>query len=254
MPEERRDHERGGGRRAPRLARLAVLLLLGAFFLLIGGSPADAAESAPVAAERPGLLAGTLDALDADPVLAPVSDVVGPVVADVVEPVVTATEPVVAPVLAPVVAPVRPVLEPAVPPLRPVVEQVVDPVAPLPGTPLVAPAAVRADADAVARPTHPVAAEGRTDVAAARAADTTERTVAGSPATGLPDAGTGAPAQGAPTPRPASTTGDGGTGTPVPYGVLVAAFAVVLLLAGGVVPRTSAPPLAPTFLPPVLPG
>jgi hypothetical protein len=54
--------------------------------------------------------------------------------------------------------------------------------------------------------------------------------------------------------RSTASSSDGGAGAPVPYAVLLTAFAAVLLFAGGVAPRRVAPPLAPTFLPPVFPG
>jgi hypothetical protein len=57
-----------------------------------------------------------------------------------------------------------------------------------------------------------------------------------------------------PVSRSATSTTDGGTGTPVPYAVLLTAFAAVLLFAGGIAPRRIVAPLAPTFLPPVFPG
>src|SRR5215212_5304482 len=125
MSEERRVQEQEGARRVLPPVRLAVLLLLGALFLVLGGSRADAAGAGPPPATGPSLVAGTLEAVDAGPALT----AVGTTVDGVVDPVLTATEPVVEPVVPPVV---EPVVQPVAAPLAPVVEQVVAPVAPQP--------------------------------------------------------------------------------------------------------------------------
>jgi hypothetical protein len=70
----------------------------------------------------------------------------------------------------------------------------------------------------------------------------------------LADAGSEATEPGAPVSRSTASATDGSTGTPVPYAVLLTAFAAVLVLAGGIAPRRVAPPPAPSFLPPVFPG
>jgi len=246
MSEERREQAQEEARRVLSPVRVAVLLLLGALFLVVGGSRADAAEAAPASGAGPGLLAGTLSAVDAGPELT----AVGGTVDGLVAPVLAAAEPVVAPV----VSPVQPVLEPAVAPLQPVVRRVVPP---LPALPLPALAVVtEASATPVSHAASGPAVEAPADTAPA--AERTEvapvtRTV--SAAQAVASDGPQAPAHQAPATRPASTsTTGGGTGAPVPYAVLLTAFLAVVLLVGGVVPRTSAPPLAPSFLPPVFPG
>jgi hypothetical protein len=250
MSEERRDQAQEEARRVLSPVRLAVLLLLGALFLVVGGSRADAAEAEPAPDQGPHLVAGTLAALDADEGLT----AVGATVDGLVDPVLTATEPVVEPVLEPVVGPV---VEPVVAPLRPVVEQVVPPLAGLPVTELVAPAVAPvagsvAGSDRVESPVRRAPAEG--DAAATAAVD---RSAPASATTPVADGHTdpAAPVHGTPESRStASSSSDGGAGAPVPYAVLLTAFAAVLLFAGGVAPRRVAPPLAPTFLPPVFPG
>jgi hypothetical protein len=249
MSEERRDTTQEEARRVLSPVRVAVLLLLGAFFLVIGGSRADAAEAAPAPEAGPGLLAGTLSAVGAGPELT----AVGGTVDGVVDPVLTATEPV----LAPVVAPVQPVLQPAVAPLRPVVERVVPPVPalPLPALPTVVPAPSEQPVTALQ------AGAERTAEASSDSLPATDRTGL-VPATGddaaagtMTSDGPEAPVHPTPATRPVSTTNaDGGTAPQVPHAVLFTALLAVVLLVGGVAPRTSAPPLAPTFLPPVFPG
>ena len=96
--------------------------------------------------------------------------------------------------------------------------------------------------------TLPVAAEVTTAALAATSGAPTSASVADAPAD-PPGGVSGTPVS----PRAASTA-DGGTSAPVPYAVLLTAFAAVLLFAGGVAPRRVAAPLAPTFLPPVFPG
>jgi hypothetical protein len=253
MSEERRDTTQEEARRVLSPVRVAVLLLLGAFFLVIGGSRADAAEAAPAPEAGPGLLAGTLSAVGAGPELTAVGGTVDGLVDPVVDPVLAATEPV----LAPVVAPVQPVLEPAVAPLRPVVERVAPPVPalPLPALPTVVPAPPEQPL------TAPQAGAERTAEASSDSLPATDRTglvpatggdaAAGSITSGGPEA----PVHPTPATRPVSTTNaDGGTAPQVPHAVLFTALLAVVLLVGGVVPRTSAPPLAPSFLPPVFPG
>ena len=246
MSEERRVQEQEEARRVLSPVRLAVLLLLGALFLVLGGSRADAAEAGTPPAKDPSLLAGTLDAVDAGPALT----AVGKTVDGVVDPVLTATGPVVEPVVEPVV---RPVVEPVVTPLRPVVERVVAPVGALPVTELVAPVATGSD-----RPAPPAhgTVEARTEAApgSVAAAVDTPHVASSAAQVAVPRTVREAPTSGMPVSRPASTTTDNGTGTPVPYAVLLTAFVAVLLLAGGVAPGRVAPPLAPTFLPPVFPG
>jgi hypothetical protein len=250
MSEERRDQAQEEARRVLSPVRVAVLLLLGALFLVIGGSRADAAEAAPASEAGPGLLAGTLSAVDAGPELT----AVGGTIDGLVDPVLTAAEPVVAPVVAPVASPVRPVLEPAVAPLQPVVERVVPPlpVLPLPALSVV----TEASTTPVPHAGTGHALEAATDTSpAAERTEVTPVTRTVSAAEAVASDGTEAPAHQAPATRPVSTsTTDGGTGAPAPHAVLLTAFLAVILLVGGVVPRTSAPPLAPTFLPPVFPG
>ena len=246
MSEERDDQVQEAARRVLSPVRLAVLLLLGALFLVLGGSRADAAEAGPASDEGPGLLAGTLSALDAGPELTRVGATVDAVVA----PVTDAAEPVVAPV-------VRPVVEPVVTPLRPVVERVAAPLAPLPVVDLVAPvAAPVAGSDRPVAPVSHTAAETPTDAPTTAEATTAAVSETSAEATpqALADAGSEAPEPGAPVSRSTASATDGSTGTPVPYAVLLTAFAAVLVLAGGVAPRRVAPPLAPSFLPPVFPG
>jgi hypothetical protein len=245
MSEERRDQAQEEARRVLSPVRVAVLLLLGAFFLVIGGSRADAAVAAPAPGPGPGLLAGTLSAVGAGPELT----AVGGTVDGLVDPVLTAAEPVVAPV----VAPVAPVVEPAATPLRPVVEQVLPA---LPALPVALPAPSEQPATAV-----PQDAAERTIEAPSGTTETAERSEvapATRTATGAETVGSEAPqapAHPAPATRTASTsTADGGTGNQVHAAVLLTALLAVALLVGGIVPRTSAPPLAPSFLPPVFPG
>ena len=246
MSEERRDQAQEGAPRVLSPVRLAVLLLLGAFFLVLGGSRADAAEAQPVPDEGPELLSGTLAALDAGPALTRV----GATVDGVVDPVLTATEPVVDPVVEPIV---RPVVEPVATPLRPVVERAVPPLAGAPGTALLAPPA--APPAAPERAVPPVRTATVHDAGPTAETVTTTATTTPAPAS-VADARTepAAPLHGTPVSRSATSTTDGGTGTPVPYAVLLTAFAAVLLFAGGVAPRRVVAPLAPTFLPPVFPG
>jgi hypothetical protein len=250
MSEERREPMQEEARRVLSPVRMAVLLLLGAFLLVIGGSRADAAEAAPAPEPSPGLLAGTLSAVGAGPELT----AVGGTVDGLVAPVVTAAEPVVAPV----VAPVRPVLEPAVTPLRPVVQRVVPPVPalPLPALPVVVPVLSEQPATAALQggAERTIESPAGTDAAAERTEVTPVATTAAAAETVASDTPE-APASPAPATRPVSTsTTDGGTTIPVAHAVLFTALAAVVLLVGGVVPRTSAPPLAPSFLPPVFPG
>lgn len=255
MSEERRDPTQEEARRVLSPVRVAVLLLLGAFFLVIGGSRADAAEAAPAPEPSPGLLAGTLSAVGAGAELTAAGGTVDGLVDPVVDPVLAAAGPVVAPV----VAPVRPVLEPAVAPLRPVVEQVVAPLPALPQPTL--PVALRAPSEQAATPVLPSGVERTSDggpAATTEAAERTEITLAAPAATAAEAVGSEAPeapVHTAPATRPASTsTTDGGSGNQVPAAVLFTALLGVVLLVGGVVPRTSAPPLAPPDLPPVFPG
>ena len=147
MSEERREQAQEGARSVLSPVRVAVLLLLGALFLVVGGSRADAAEAEPVAQEAPKLVSTTLGALDAGPALPGL----GATVDGVVDPVLTATEPVLEPV-------VEPVVEPVAAPLQPVVERVVPP---LPGpkvtdllAPVVAPAAAPERALVLPRSAH----------------------------------------------------------------------------------------------------
>jgi hypothetical protein len=245
MSEERRDQAEEEARRVLSPVRLAVLLLLGALFLVVGGSRADAAEGEPAPDQAPHLVAGTLQALDADEGLT----AVGATVDGLVDPVLTATEPVIEPVVEPVV---RPVVEPVVAPLRPVVERVAPPLA---GLPVIAPAtpapAPVTGSDGVDAPVRRATAERSLEVAVA-----VDRPVAPSASAAVADADTdpAGPPQGTPVSRSTASSSDGGAGAPVPYAVLLTAFAAVLLFTGGVAPRRVAPPLAPTFLPPVFPG
>ena len=245
MSEERRDQAQEEARHVLSPVRLAVLLLLGALFLVVGGSRADAAEAEPAPDQGPHLVAGTLGALDADEGLT----AVGATVDGLVDPVLTATESVVEPVVDPVVEPVvEPVVGPVVAPLRPVVERVVTPLTGRPVPERLAPApAAGAGPDRVGSSGHPTTTEGRIDTAAALV-DDGPASVAGS------GSASGTPVHGSPVSRSMASSSDGGTGAPVPYAVLLTAFAAVLLFAGGVAPRRVAPPLAPTFLPPVFPG
>ena len=250
MSEERRDQAQEEARRVLSPVRVAVLLLLGALFLVIGGSRADAAEAAPASEVGPGLLAGTLSAVDAGPQLT----AVGGTIDGLVDPVLTAAEPVVAPV----VAPVRPVLEPAVTPLQPVVQRALPtlPALPLPALPVVVPAPSEQPATAAlqAGAERAIGSPAGTDAAAERTELTSVTRTAGADRAVATDASE-APVRQAPATRPVSTsTTDGGTGSPVSHAVLFTALPAVILLVGGIVPRTSAPPLAPTFLPPVFPG
>ena len=246
MSEERDDQVQEAARRVLPPVRLAVLLLLGALFLVVGGSRADAAEAEPASDERSGLLAGTLAAVDAGPELTRVGATVDAVVA----PVTEATEPVVAPV-------VRPVVEPVVAPLRPVVERVAAPLAPLPVAELVAPVAAPAiGSDGPVAPLSDTTVETAVEASVARqavAADVSETSAQATPQA-LADAASEAPEPGGPVSRSTASATDGGTTTPVPYAVLLTAVAAALVLAGGVAPRRVAPPLAPSFLPPVFPG
>jgi hypothetical protein len=242
MSEERREQAQEEARSVLSPVRVAVLLLLGALFLVVGGSRADAAEAEPVAQEAPELVARTLGALDAGPALTRV----GTTVDSVVDPVLTVTEPVLEPV-------VDPVVEPVVAPLQPVVERVVPP---LPGpkvtdllTAVAAPAAAPEGAVPSVR-TAPVSDVGPTVEAVTTTATTTPAASSAADARTEP----AAPVHGTPVSRSATSTTDGGTGTPVPYAVLLTAFAAVLLFAGGIAPRRVVAPLAPTFLPPVFPG
>jgi cobalamin biosynthesis Mg chelatase CobN len=98
---------------------------------------------------------------------------------------------------------------------------------------------------------RPATTEGGTDTAAALAAPAAEDGPASMAASGR---ASGAPVHGSPVSRSTASSSDGGAGAPVPYAVLLTALAAVLLFAGGVAPRRVAPPLAPTFLPPVFPG
>ncbi len=246
MSEERPTQEPESARRALPLARLAVLVLLGALFLVLGGSRADAAEAEPAPADGPGLLGGTLAAVDAGPELTRV----GSTLDAVVDPVLTGAQPVVEPVVGPVV-------EPVVTPLRPVVERVAAPVAPLPVAELVAPLAAPASgSERPATKAHSAAAERGVDRPTGPGTATVDQSDAASGATSqaVTETSSEAPGHGTPVSRSTASAIDGSTGTPVPYAVLLTAFAAVLLLAGGVAPRRVAPPLAPSFLPPVFPG
>jgi hypothetical protein len=242
MSEERREQVQEEARSVLSPVRVAVLLLLGALFLVVGGSRADAAEAEPVAQEAPKLVSTTLGALDAGPALTGL----GATVDGVVDPVLTATEPVLEPV-------VEPVVEPVAAPLQPVVERVVPPLAGPKVTDLLAPVVAPAAAPERAVPSVPAApaSDAEPTVEAVTATATTTPAAASSA-----DARTepAAPAHGTPVSRSATSTTDGGTGTPVPYAVLLTAFAAVLLFAGGIAPRRVVAPLAPTFLPPVFPG
>jgi hypothetical protein len=245
MSEEGRDQAQEEARRVLSPVRLAVLLLLGALFLVVGGSRADAAEAEPAPDQGPHLVAGTLGALDADEGLT----AVGATVDGLVDSVLTATESVTDPVVEPVV---DPVVEPVVSPLRPVVERVVTPPATVPAPELLAPApAATAGPARAGSSVRPATTEGGTDTAAALAAPAAEDGPASMAASGR---ASGAPVHGSPVSRSTASSSDGGAGAPVPYAVLLTAFAAVLLFAGGVAPRRVAPPLAPTFLPPVFPG
>jgi hypothetical protein len=190
-------------------------------------------------------VAGTLAVVDAGPVLTQVGTTVDVVVA----PVLTAAQPVVEPVVEPVV---HPVVEPVVTPLRPAVDRLVAPVAALPVAP---PALPLAGSEGPAR-VHRAAPEGLVETTAGPGAAAVQRTSTGAASAPVAHAPTGpeAPSHGTPVSRSASTTSDGGTGSPVPYAVLLTAFLAVLLFSGGIVPRRVAAPLAPTFLPPVFPG
>jgi hypothetical protein len=247
MSEERRDQAQEEARRVLSPVRLAVLLLLGAFFLVVGGSQADAAEPEPAPDRGPHLVAGALRGLDADEG----SIAVGATVDGVVDPVIAATEPVIEPVVEPVV---RPVVEPVVAPLRPVVEQVAPPLA---GLPAVAPAtpapAPGSGSDRVDAPVRRAATERSLEVGVTAAVDRPAAPSAPAPVADV-DTDPAARAQGTPAFPSTASSSDGGTGAPVPYAVLLTAFAAVLLFTGGVAPRRVAPPLAPTFLPPVFPG
>jgi hypothetical protein len=249
MSEEGRDQAQEEARRVLSPVRLAVLLLLGALFLVVGGSRADAAEAEPAPDQGPHLVAGTFGALGADERLT----AVGATVDGLVDPVLTATESVTDPVVEPVVQPVvGPVVEPVVAPLRPVVERVVTPPATVPAPELLAPApAATAGPARAGSSVRPATTEGGTDTAAALAAPAAEDGPASMAASGR---ASGAPVHGSPVSRSTASSSDGGAGAPVPYAVLLTAFAAVLLFAGGVAPRRVAPPLAPTFLPPVFPG
>jgi hypothetical protein len=249
MSEEGRDQAQEEARRVLSPVRLAVLLLLGALFLVVGGSRADAAEAEPAPDQGPHLVAGTFGALGADEGLT----AVGATVDGLVDSVLTATESVTDPVVEPVVQPVvGPVVEPVVAPLRPVVERVVTPPATVPAPELLAPApAATAGPDRAGSSVRPATTEGGTDTAAALAAPAAEDGPASMAASGR---ASGAPVHGSPVSRSTASSSDGGAGAPVPYAVLLTAFAAVLLFAGGVAPRRVAPPLAPTFLPPVFPG
>jgi hypothetical protein len=249
MSEEGRDQAQEEARRVLSPVRLAVLLLLGALFLVVGGSRADAAEAERAPDQGPHLVAGTFGALGADERLT----AVGATVDGLVDPVLTATESVTDPVVEPVVQPVvGPVVEPVVAPLRPVVERVVTPPATVPAPELLAPApAATAGPARAGSSVRPATTEGGTDTAAALAAPAAEDGPASMAASGR---ASGAPVHGSPVSRSTASSSDGGAGAPVPYAVLLTAFAAVLLFAGGVAPRRVAPPLAPTFLPPVFPG
>jgi hypothetical protein len=157
---------------------------------------------------------------------------------------------VVEPVVEPVV---RPVVEPVVAPLQPVVERVAPPLAGLPVPELVAPAAAPvAGSDGVERPVRVTPAEGGADgTVTVDGPATTPATAALADGPSDP----AAPVHGSPVSRSTAASSDsGGTGAPVPYAVLLTAVAAVLLFAGGVAPGRVAPPVAPTFLPPVFPG
>lgn len=242
MSEERREQAQEEAPSVLSPVRVAVLLLLGALFLVIGGSRADAAETPPVPEEGPQLVSTALGVLDGGPVLAGA----GATVDGVVDPVLTATEPVLEPVVEPVVAPV-------VAPLQPVVDRVVRPLPGLPVPELLAPvAAPAATPERVAPPVRTAPADH-----AEPAAEAVTATATTSPAPAPVAAAhtePAAPVHGTPVSRSATSNTDGGTGTPVPYAVLLTAFAAVLLFAGGVAPRRVVAPPAPTFLPPVFPG
>jgi hypothetical protein len=142
-------------------------------------------------------------------------------------------------------------------PLRPVVKRVVPPLPalPLPALPVVAPAPSEQPATALQGGAERTAEASAVAVPAAERTELTSVTRTAAAAEAVASDAPEAPVHEAPATRPVSTsTTDGGTGTPVPHAVLFTALLAVVLLVGGVVPRTSAPPLAPTFLPPVFPG